>query len=571
MHTVIDYFYQISDRYPDAIALLSDDESVTYKNLRARSQQIASEIDKIYLQSFDRRVAPGDYIGISLKKSCDLYASILGIISLGAAYVPIDPSLDSASVKHILNTCHCRVVLAENSTFLECESILIQSPSFIKESSTNDFFRPRSTKQDSCYAIFTSGSTGTPKGVSVSHQNVINLVEWAIDVFSLGVDRRVLQYSTINFDASVLDIFPCLMSGATLCLPNETQRLSEYDLSKFVLNHKVCTAFLPPSLLSAINPNRFPTLKTVLTGGEACSTKTIGKWARNRNLFNLYGPTECTVLVTYKRMMPDTQPTNVGKEIPGTTLHLLNAKMAPVQEGELYISGKSVAQGYIEEAKLTRQKFTKIDCISGNETAYKTGDIFRRDEMGDLHFIGRTDRQVKVRGFRIELDEIEGALKKCECDQAAVTLNKRGSIVAYYTSKTNLAPKELRKLSSTYLPEYKIPNFFIRLDCFQTKSSGKIDYSKLPSIEIDVIESGDSPEETNTSTNIERVWSSILALPVESINGNSNFRELGGSSIEVLRLLSEVEKIYGTRVSFQSFLREPTVNFIYRSLESHER
>ena len=310
MPTIIDTFHETVLRHADALALITDDEALSYKALSIRLEQIASTIDRWYRETLAREVRAGDVIGICLEKCTDLYASILAILAVGASYVPIDPQLGPDAQGYILGSCRCELVIARHGALTATVDVGQIAPSSVPREACANIALPtrrgRAEAMDECYTIFTSGSTGQPKGVKIHHQNLLNLVAWVHREFGLGADCRVMQYSTINFDASVLDIFPTLLSGAALCIPGQEQRLSEAQLADFCMRHQVNHAFLPPSLLAVLDAERFPTLQTVLTGGEACSTPALRAWASSRSVYNLYGPTECTVLVSFKRVQTDT-------------------------------------------------------------------------------------------------------------------------------------------------------------------------------------------------------------------------------------------------------------------------
>lgn len=407
--------------------------------------------------------------------------------------------------------------------------------------------------------------------MQITHQNLLNLAVWVGEEFSLDSTRRVLQYSTINFDASVLDIFPTLLSGATLCFPSKVQRLSESLLAEFCERHQVEQAFLPPALLAVLNAERFPTLTTILTGGESCSPATIHAWLSGRRVYNLYGPTECTVLISFKRMQSDTGQKNIGQAISNVRLHVLDEHMRRAQRGELHAAGLCVSPGYIGDAMTTARKFINHPLVD-ESVLYKTGDIVEVDSAGDLHFIGRVDRQVKVRGYRIELEEIEGALMNLGYTQAAVKVTPEGDMMAYMSPPTGQPIAALRDRLAVSLSSYKIPQFLVEMDRLPIKPSGKVAYDMLPALQSSTIPSlvTPQPEQDNDYAQIFALWAQALNQPLATLHPDSNFRDLGGSSLNIVHLLSNIETQFGVRIPFLNFLHNPTPSFLLSVLRSRQ-
>ncbi|WP_375575785.1 non-ribosomal peptide synthetase [Paracidovorax oryzae] len=565
MTSVMHRLSEIVRRQPQAAALISDAQTLSYQDLGLRIAQIARSIDAWFQTHLGREAGSGDAIGICMGKSTDLYASILAILATGASYVPVDPSLTAQLQAHILETCNCRLVLAAPGTRLPVSGVCVAPPGEAAGSHPSQSaawaFPCRATGRDRCYTIFTSGSTGRPKGVQIRHDGVLHLVDWVLREIAPKACHRVLQYSTINFDASVLDIFPALLAGATLCIPRDDQRLSATALAEFCARHGIHQAFLPPAMLSVLDPQQFPALETLLTGGEACSPAVIQAWAAERRFYNLYGPTECTVLVAFKRMEACQARTNIGQAIDGARLHVLDEQMQPAARGELHVAGPMVSPGYMGDSLATARKF--VLCPEVDEgRLYKTGDIVERDAHGDLHFLGRLDRQVKVRGFRVELEEIEGALVQSGCLQAAVRLSPQGQLVAYVALPPQTGLDALRQQLAQHLSDYKIPQCFIPMQQLPLKVNGKVDFDALPATAPrDAAVASSRPCEPILS-----LWEEILDLPQGSLDAHSDFQEVGGTSIKAIRLLSAIEERFGTRIRFSEFLENPTPHFLYNAI-----
>lgn len=572
MSSIITRFNEVVDHHTDTLALVSDDKTLSYGALRSYAARIALAIDQHFRETAGRDAGPSDVIGICLDKGVDLYAAILAILAVGASYVPIDPDLGHDVQSYILDHCRCQLVITQPNLLADFTVIDRLSPTNITEVTSNDcaiyFGESRADVTNRCYTIFTSGSTGRPKGVQIHHQNLLNLVAWAGEEFALVPAKRVLQYSTINFDASVLDVFPTLLSGATLCIPSKEQRLSETLLAEFCKHHQVEQAFLPPALLAILNAERFPTITTILTGGESCSPSAIQAWLPGRRVYNLYGPTECTVLVSFKRMQSDTSQANIGQAISGVRLHVLDEHLQPAQRGELHAAGLCVSSGYIGDATTTASKFVSHPAVD-KSVLYKTGDIVEIDDSGDLHFIGRVDRQVKVRGYRIELEEIEGALMNLGYTQAVVKMSSHGDMIAYVAPSTGQPVTTLRE-RLVGLSSYKVPQFFVEMDRLPLKPSGKVAYDDLPDLQAPTTLPSAAPQldQYNDYAPIFALWAQTLKQPLHTFHPHSNFRDMGGSSLGIVHLLSNIETQFGVRVPFLSFLNNPTPSFLLSTLRS---
>ena len=569
MDTIFSRFQRVARAQADDIALVSDDNTLSYAALGARSARIAAQIERWFLVNHGRSVRPTDVIGISMEKCVDLYATILGVLATGASYVPLDLDLTQEVRDHIVSTCRCELIVTGDGIPDGGDNRASVTPDRAPpapEHATVEADGSVSTTigSDISYNIFTSGSTGRPKGVMVNHVNLLNLIEWAIGEFSLGPGIQALQYSTINFDASVLDIFPTLLAGATLCIPTLEQRMSQAALADFCVRHRVNYAFLPPSLLAALSPERFAGISTLLTGGEACSPHVVDNWSPGRRLYNLYGPTECTVLVSYRCMQRGTPPANIGRAIPGVRLHVLDEQMRPARRGELHVAGLAVSAGYRGDSAATDMKFVLSPALDAS-VLYKTGDIVELDSTNNLIFIGRIDRQVKVRGYRVELEEIEGALLALGYAEAAVKVSAQRELVAYIVA-AELDARALRAKLSEMLSEFKIPQYFVKLNTLPYRTSGKVDYQSLPDPVPQEAHTSCAPLAAAGYAPIVKIWAQALSLDPDELRPDSNFLDMGGTSIKIVHLLSLIEIQFGIRVKFIDFLDDPTIDFLYRSL-----
>ncbi|WP_428425628.1 non-ribosomal peptide synthetase [Methylibium sp.] len=572
MVTVFEQFQRIARLHPDRFALISDVESLSYRQLAGRATRISSSIRHWSLDRLGRDLRATDVVGVSLPKCADLYAAILGILEAGGSYLPLDPELGPDIRRHIAERCRCVLSLVGESA--QTEPDLDRSYSRLQVSAPDERLavagdRAPTIPTDLCYTIFTSGSTGAPKGVAVQHGSLMNLVSWTRAEFGMGVATRGLQYSTINFDASVLDIFPTLLSGGALCIPTAEQRLSATGLSDFCRRHRVNHAFLPPSLLTVLEPSAFESISVLLTGGEACSPEVVDRWSVGRRLFNLYGPTECTVLASFKPMQYGENPRNIGKAIPGVRLHVLDDSGEPAVRGELHIGGLAVAPGYVSDAVTTASRFVRLPCVDAS-VLYKTGDVVEVDQAGDLHFIGRRDRQVKLRGFRIELEEIEGALLALGCREAAVKVSAREALIAYVSADSPMSDAELKAALIERLGAFKVPQHVVRLPLLPIRSSGKIDYQSLPDPGAVEAPTAAPLPACPAYAALAELWAGELEFDSRTLSVTSNFRDLGGTSLNFVSLLSAIDSRFGVGIAFIDFFRNPTLEFLHQSLQQHQ-
>jgi amino acid adenylation domain-containing protein len=321
------------------------------------------------------------------------------------------------------------------------------------------------TPRNLAYVIYTSGSTGQPKGVMIEHQSVCNLASATAACFDLSPEDRVLQFASMSFDASVFEMIAALTQGAELYIGSNEIRTNGTALARWLEEQAITVALLPPSLLSLLPPEPLPALRTLVVGGEACPPNVLAQWARGRNLFNAYGPSESTVIASTALCHAD-EPVTIGRPIANTQIYILDMHRQSVPigvVGELYIGGAGLARGYLGRPELTAERF--VPAGAGEGRMYKTGDLARFLPDGNIEYLGRNDFQVKIRGFRIELGEIEAALIEQPGIREAVVLaredipgNKR--LVAYLTPDAPALPPDaaaLRAALQGLLPEYMVP------------------------------------------------------------------------------------------------------------------
>ena len=567
-------FEEQAERRPDNVALVFNEHELTYKELNEKSNQLARYIRKEYKNHTNEMLGPDVLIVLCLDKSIEMIIGILAILKAGGAYVSIDPSYPDDRISHILKDSGGKILLTQAHLRKKLETILseirqveeeeaqliaLDDMVYTNESSGNLALEYRAL--DLAYVIYTSGTTGKPKGAMLNHRGLVNLV---FDQKSrLGIDEqsRVLQFASLVFDASVSEIFCALSFGARLYILDEASRYQSEVISACLINNKITFAILPPAILGVIADGPYNSLKTLVVGGESCPQHTINKWVSGRSLVNGYGPTECTVFTTM-HFYQEGDANNIGKPLSNAKVYILDSNLLPVPvgvAGELYIGGAGLARGYLNQPELTKERFivnpfaTESDKKLGYTVMYKTGDLVRWLPDGNIEYIGRNDFQVKIRGIRVELGEIENILSGCAgIKQVSVQAKTRKMfdesggenilnkyLLAYYVSEQKIDDEVLIARLMKKLPEYMIPRDFIWLESFPLTVNGKLDSKALPDSEFsNVKERGYMPPQTELEHQLCKIWVALLGL--DQIGIQDDFFRIGGDSILSIQLTSRL-------------------------------
>jgi len=422
---------------------------------------------------------------------------------------------------------------------------------------------PVSNPASLAYVIYTSGSTGEPKGVLLEHQGLADMAQYHAEQFELGPGSQFLQFASLCFDASVLEVFCCLTAGATLHLTDA--KAPGAPLVNTLEQRQISHVLLPPSTLEVLPEAPLPDLKTVISGGEPCTEEIVRRWATGRQLINAYGPTETTVTATTWLCQNGVAgPPPIGSVCAHTTLYVVDDEgrlLSPGQAGELYIGGSGVARGYLNRPELTKNSFrpNPFSDLPGDRV-YKTGDLVCQREDGVLEFRSRLDRQLKVRGFRIEPAEIEVCLLTHPQVEEALVVRQyhtefHGQLIAYYTVNSDCQTETLRSWLQERLPHYMLPAYLIRLDELP-RTDGVVDRNRLPEpATVAHVPNGEvaySPAELL----LMEVWSDILGIG--EIGPEDHFIELGGDSLLSVRIAERANRL-GMDLSAQDVLSYPTI------------
>ena len=564
-----------TEENPDALALVFESESLSYESLNARANQLAH-----YL--VEQGVKPNDIVGVYLERSIDMMLAILGVLKAGAAYLPLDPNYPAARIDYMLNDATPRCLLTcdsissrlsfSNLALSDDKVFCLDSDSFIEKlncqqitnidpcslGNVDSTAKPTGLNQnDLAYVIYTSGSTGKPKGVLVEHKGLCNLVEAQTEAFKVDASAKVLQFASISFDAAVSEWAMALCSGSCLLLPSPHIMKEPKLLDELVAKHSVTHATVPPALLPVLDEGCWSSVRSLIVAGESCPLDQARRWSVGRDFYNAYGPTEATVCASIAKYENNEELSSlhIGRPIQNVELYVLDEQLnlAPIGVcGELYIGGIGLARGYLNQAILNKEKFIRHPFSSDPQAKlYKTGDLARWLNDGNLEFRGRIDHQVKIRGYRIELGEINALLSQHEMVNESFVLDWQDSEKGLSTNKSLVAyvvlmsqesdeqalTQKLRTHLSKALPEYMIPSVFIFLDALPLTNSGKIDRKALPSPQSNRAKEDYVAPKTETEKSLCAIWQSVLG--VEQVGIYDNFFALGGDSIISIQVVAK--------------------------------
>lgn len=564
---------------PDAVAVVFGDGRLSYGELNAESNRVAH-----FLRTLG--VKPGQIVAVCLDRSVELIIAFLAVLKSGGVYLPLDPRFPACRLEYILGDAKPSVILTQRSK----ENSLAETNAtkvFIDEDSAFANFpsvnlEPSRKTHELAYAIYTSGSTGKPKGVIVPERALSNFLNSMMERPGITPGDVVLATTTCSFDISILEMLLPLVTGAQVVIATPEQGMDPAELGRLLTEHGVTVMQSTPTtwrMLVESGWNGKSDLK-ILCGGERLTPDLAQQLLpRCAELWNMYGPTETTIWSATERIT-SAEKISIGASIANTQFYVVDAGMHPVAagaSGELLIGGSGLADGYLNQPELTRKQFI-ADAFSGDPDArlYRTGDEVRLRADGTVEFLGRLDDQVKVRGFRIELTEIEASLGRIEgIQRAIVVLREFGAsekqLVAYYTGRDGLSADALAQRLRQVLPEYMIPGTYIHVDKFPLTPNGKIDRKALPppassrrNLAQDYVAAATSAEKKLTE-----LWKEILQI--EPIGIDDNFFDLGGTSVTAARMVGLYEARYGRKMPVVSVFEHPTIAQFARFLEQEAK
>jgi amino acid adenylation domain-containing protein len=581
-----------AERTPEAVALVSEPDQLNYRELNERANQVAHALR-------ESGVRAGSLVGVYLERSVEFVISVLAVLKASGVYLPLDRSYPTRRIQFMLKDSAARVIITRGrlpkGLDLEGVSVLDLSAKSSRQTNgsvANDRQNPGSvtTAEDPAYVIYTSGSTGQPKGVVVPHRGVVRLV-CGQNYADFAPGQRFLLLASTSFDATTFELWGPILNGATCVIFPE--RLQSFEQLEAVIHRqKVTCLWLTAGLFNQIidtMPAVLSSVTHVLTGGEALSVPHV-KRARQLlpqvRLTNGYGPTESTTFACCYPVGDALDSLNgsvpIGRPIANTQIYILDEALRPVPigtEGELCIGGDGLACGYLNQPKLTEEKFVPDPfSVEPGARLYKTGDLARHLPDGNIEFLGRKDQQVKIRGFRIELGEIEAALAEHPNVSSAVVLAREDApgnkqLVAYLVMRDASEPStnDLRAFLGALLPEYMIPNAFVLLEKLPLTSNGKVDRQALPS-PVRVAGTGEgnvAGPRTPTESVMTNIWKDLLG--VNGIGTGDNFFTLGGHSLMALKLVFRIRDAFGVALTAKEIAACPTLAGLSNAVDQAAR
>ncbi|WP_330299314.1 amino acid adenylation domain-containing protein [Streptomyces sp. NBC_00503] len=572
--TIPDQFERQAAAFPDATALLFEDERVSYRELDERADRLARTLR-------ERGVGPETVVAVAMRRSPDLVVALLGVAKAGGTYLPVDHTYPAERIAYMLGDSGARVAVVD-ATAAEVLAGHELDTLRVDDVPAGGDLAPvaRTTTLDSAaYVIYTSGSTGQPKGTVVTHRGVSSLVEAHVARMAVTADSRMLQLVSPSFDVSICEMFTALLSGAALVLADKEDLVPGLPLARTVDRHEVTHMMLPPAMLAALPADSLTSVVSLLTGGDAPSPELVAQWAPGRRMMNVYGPTETTVCATMSApMAADDRVFPIGTPIHNTRVYVLDAALQPVSigvAGELYIAGPGVARGYLGKPVVTAERFVACPFGRPGERMYRTGDTVSWNADGALVFHGRADDQVKIRGFRIELGEVQSALTAHPgVDQAVVVVDdrKRGDrrLVGYVVPATDRSDDErlvddVRALVRDRLPGHMVPSSLMVIGELPLTLSGKLDKRALPEPDYAGESAGRAPRTTREEI-LCGLFGEVLGL--KSVTIDDSFFVRGGHSLLASRLISRISVVLGVTLPLRAVFDAPTVAELATFLES---
>ncbi|KAG0001297.1 hypothetical protein BGZ79_004854, partial [Entomortierella chlamydospora] len=569
---------------PDSVAVVYEDQEITYHELNARANSIAHNL-------IDIGVEPDSPVAVCVSRSIELIISLLAVLKAGGAYVPLDPTFAGERLGDILADASPSVLLADDSGVLALgssipSSVVVVNPTILSENPTTNPCVPGLTPSHLAYVIYTSGSTGKPKGVMVEHAQVTRLFDATKAWYSFDKTDVWIMTHTFSFDISVWEIWGSLRSGGKLVMPSYRNTQSPGEMYGLICRHGVTVLSITPSALRPLiriqeEADINDKLRYIILVGEAIEPTILKSWYAKRpesspQIINMYGPTETTVYSAYRVLKEQDCNSSfcpIGVRIPDLAFYVLDTHGQPVPLGaigELCIGGAGVTRGYLNRPELSSERFP-LDPFSNTPGSrmYKTGDLVRYLPDRDMIFLGRNDHQVKIRGYRIELGEIEAQLvdHPLAKEVAVLALGEGSSkrLVAYVVAEpADGLAHALRSHISTKLPGYMIPAAYVRLDKLPLTSNGKLDRRALPEPDIDsFVSQGYEAPQGETESTLAMIWEELLK--VERVGRHDNFFMLGGHSLLAVQIIERLHRV-GMDISVRALFETPTLSVLAQSI-----
>ena len=561
--TIVDLFEEQVEKTPDNVAVVFEDKELTFRELNERANSLAH-----YLRE-EEKITRNDLVGIMISRSLEMIVAILGVLKAGGAYIPIDPSYPKDRIDYMLESSNSKVLLTldklkdnvsyENKVIIDLE----ENEKYIYKNSMENLEKINEP-EDLAYVIFTSGSTGKPKGVMLKQKNIVNFIYGMKKELKFTQKDTIACITTISFDIFVLESLMPLLNGLKIVIANEQEQINTKLFNELCKKQKVNIIQMTPSRLQTfmIDEENLEFIKKathILVGGEPFPPVLLSniKKISNAKIYNMYGPTETAVWSSMSELR-DEEEITIGKPIANTQIYILDKNLKPAPagvQGEIYISGDGVSRGYLNNKELTEKSFIENPFIP-KSIMYKTGDMGKYTKNGKIICLGRMDNQVKIRGLRIELEEIEtlifkypGIKKVCVSKQEQ---HNRAFIAAYFIADEKIDVSDLQKYLSKQLPRYMVPTYFVELDDFPYTPNGKIDKKKLPEPKFEKIEKKIILPRNEVDKKLVKALKEILNI--DEISLEDDFFELGGDSLSAITLCAKIQSEFNVNILVKDIL-----------------
>lgn len=573
-----DLVARIAKERPDAAALTMASAQLTYGELDARADMLAR-----YLRSLG--AGPEALVGICLKRSFDQIVSILAVMKSGAGFLPLDPAWPTPRLRSLLDDSRASLVITSvdyaEALTAEGRVSIVPDRDRARIASAVSEVAPTIRRENLAYVIYTSGSTGEPKGAEITHGNLLNLIFWHRGAFGVTPADRASHLAGLGFDASIWEVWPYLTAGASVTLVEESVRTSPDLLRRFIIDEKINVAFVPTALAEPMIAANWPAdtaLRFLLTGADTLHGRP--RATLPFSLINNYGPTECTVVATSGSIDAASDSDElppIGAPIANTKIYLLDENRAPVaagEIGEIYIGGTGVGRGYRNRDRLTAEKFLPDPFRqSPGALMYRAGDLGRMRPDNQIGFHGRVDQQEKIRGHRVEPEEIAAALGRHPQVRACAVVARRDEhgdkqLVAYLVPGEGISSaNELYEFLATLLPDYMIPSIFVRIDALPLTTSGKLDRKALPApcAENGLGRAESRPPRTPTEICLAEIVADVLNVP--QIGLDDNFFMTGGHSLLGTQVVMRARDAFGIDLTLRHLFAAPTVAKLASAIE----
>ena len=563
-------FEAAARKYPSNPAIRGEGGAVTYAELNGRANRLAHKLRDI-------GIGPEKLVGLYLDRSASAIVAILGVLKAGGAYLPLDPANPLARTQQILREAAPGILLHQGGL---PDALAWPGPSldvvgFESEPAAQSFLdlEGNGCPQHPAYVIFTSGSTGKPKGVVIPHAGVAHLIRGKIADFDVTTDSRILNFASLSFDISVWEWGLALCSGASLCIPQGEARLPGEALVRFLKDQAITHVALTPSTLAVLPSDALPAARVIFAGGETCPPGLIEPWLRHRRVVHGYGPTEASICAAWQECGETADGLPIGFPVSGTQIHLLDPMFhlsLPGSPGELCIGGRGLARGYDRQPGLTAARFVPNPYGEAGSRLYRSGDLARYLANGAIAFLGRLDHQIKIRGFRVELDEIEKVLTQCPAVKDAVVIGiERGgavtSLAAFATLHRIGGHPDLRTFLASRLPDYMVPGTVMVVEAFPQTPGDKIDRKAL----VRMAAPGSDRQMVRPVGPLQEMVASIWEdqLGVATVSMTDHFFELGGHSLVATRVITRVRDVFQCDLPLASLFESPTLEDFCQKVE----